>query len=1056
MTFGIECRKRLLRWRTQSCLLVKRSVYLLSFLLFLFGAFFISVSVSAQSEKIHYFDIPALPVNEALNKVSDISEVSFLVAYDLIDNIQSFPVKGYYSTQQVLNILLTDTGFEGDLSNNKVFLIKSIISASADKDSQLVPSTPPKVAPQFSPKRPILIENKVEHILVTGSYIKKRSYNDVGSPITVMNRDMIDADAPNGRLVDFLRFLPMNSGNFSGLSPGGDGGAQEGRLGAGTLDMRGLGGGATLVLLNGQRQAGFPLALDRRVDANSLVPSIMLNSLEILKDGASAVYGSDAVAGVVNFITRSHFEGVEVRLDGRGTYGATINPFDHYSSTLGLLVGSSKTRPMHVVAGFEYFNQDNLVFGEVAQVPVFTSQGASSFGNPGSYVVPVRDDVGTIVNNKTVADPFCQDVIDANISRDPNFSQSPTSLDEDANLCRITFPNQAFLLDEERWASRVEMQWQINENIHFTNSFSFSHSIATDIFNATAPVLNFPMIYGEHPNNPFIAVNSTGTQLFAQDNNNDGIADRGVNNQVILDPTGIAFNEDILFRGRPYSATNLGLVAADQEINTLRADFGFTGEIQDFSWLVGWNYSRQELIRRGPDSIFSEFQKALNGNAGPNNNVYFNPFGSSILNPQDANDPMLADSIKVMLYDNHVTEATTINGIVSGDLYDLSTGPLSAAFGFQLRTEKLTQNFDELKNISQVSFFGNGDVDFTASESVAALFFEVAVPIINSPHESFDISIAGRYENNLDTSSNTFNPKLTLHYRTHIYSLNASYATSFLAPSLFQTGGVTAQFANVDDPISGTSEQVSTRIIGNKELKDQDSSSFSFGVSLFPLDYFNISLGYWHFDFDNLIAASLTQTIVSANPYGPLVTRDESGIISLVERPFFNAGAIETDGVDFTLHYDIPTDILGHFRFAMQGTFLNKYNVQDERNGIVVDGVGSDNNGNIGTAMAKWRSNARVTWMRDKHSAIVTGRYYSDVERVRGSSQGVAKAKWVFDAQYSYLLAIKQRELLLTVGARNILNNEPNIVLTTDNQYFVGNYQDPAGRVLYASAKVTF
>ena len=106
--------------------------------------------------------------------------------------------------------------------------------------------------------------------------------------------------------------------------------------------------------------------------------------------------------------------------------------------------------------------------------------------------------------------------------------------------------------------------------------------------------------------------------------------------------------------------------------------------------------------------------------------------------------------------------------------------------------------------------------------------------------------------------------------------------------------------------------------------------------------------------------------------------------------------------------------------------------------------------------MAEWRTNARVIWRQDNHSSAVTARYYSDVERIRGSAQGIAEATWVFDAQYSYLFETKTADILVTLGARNILNNEPNIVLTTDNQYFVGTYQDPAGRVLYASAKVNF
>lgn len=1038
-------------------------------LLFFLSTYLVVYGANAETKRVHHFDIPSLPLNEALNRVSDISEASFLVDYDLVENKTSKPVNGQYTALQALNILLQGTGFQGELFDN-TFLIKPA-ALSTEEDNQSLSSEDENLLTKafaflFSEEE---ITNKekalagsdtspdtIEKISITGSYIKRKSYNDVGSPIDFVDRSLFDADAPNGRLVDALRFLPMNSGNFSGLAPGGDDGSQEGRLGAGTVDIRGLGGGATLILVNGQRQASFPLALDGRVDVNSLIPSIMLDSLEVLKDGASAVYGSDAVAGVVNFITRSDFEGLELRLDGRGTYGATVNPFDHYNSTLGLLYGSAKSRPMRVVAGFEYFKQDNLVFGEVEQVPLFTSQGASSFGNPGSYIVPERDESGTIIGNRTVADPFCQEVIDANISNDPNFSQTATSLDRKANLCRITFPNQAFLLDEERWSGRVESQWKMTTNLTFTNAFSATRSVAKDVFNATAPVLNFPVVAGEHPHNPFVAFDANGAQLFAQDANSDGIADRDENNSVILDPNGIAFNEDVLFRGRPYSATNYGVVAPEQILDTYRFESGFSGIIKDWSWDLGVNYSKQELTRRGPDSVFSEFQNALNGSGGPNNNLYFNPFGSSILNPNASNDPALVDSIQVMLFDHHQTEVKTIDGVMSGDTFQLPTGLLSTAFGFQIRQEKLIQDFDHLKNIGEVSFFGNGDLDFSASEKVTAWFFEAAIPLVNSDSGNLDISLAGRYENNSGTDSKTFNPKFSVHYRNDLFSINASYATSFLAPSLFQTGGVTAQFANVDDPVSGTSEQVSTRIIGNKELKDQESISTSFGVNITPTDNLIINLSYWNFEFDNLIAASLAQTIVTADPNGPLIHRNAAGIISLVERPFFNAGAIKTDGLDFKLNYELPNNSFGEFLLEAQGTLVNRYDLQDQNNGAIINGVGSDNNGNIGAAMAEWRANARLFWRHHNHSSIITVRYYSDVERIRGNAAGVAKASCVFDAQYSYLFDTSSAEVLLTLGARNIFNNEPNIVLTTDNQYFVGTYQDPAGRVLYANAKVNF
>lgn len=1032
-------------------------------------------SAKAGKNDVYDLNIPSQGIESALSLLAERTSAMLLFPYETVQLEKSNPVAGQCTLNEALSIMLQGTSLKGDLTEGGVITI----SQSANKvdgnkmkknkalkfSKKLIAATVLSVcgvgnlAAQESGSSEDTEQKKIlEEVVVTGSFIKRKSYNDAGSPIDILDRDDLDADAPSGRLVDILRFLPSNSGTGAGIVPGGDGGPQEGRLGGGTVDIRGLGGNATLVLLNGQRSTAFPLSEDGRVDVNSLVPGIFLERVEVLKDGASGVYGSDAVAGVVNFITRDKFEGFEFRADGRGTVGATVDAFDHNNQTIGLLFGTSASEKVHIVAGFEYFQQDNLVFGEVEQVPVFDVQGASSFGNPGSFVVPTRDALGAITGSQTVADPDCQAVVDANINADPNFSQTATSLDSAAGLCRITFPNQPFLLDEKRFSGRFQTTWEINDYIEFKQAFSYARTETEDIFNATTPVLNFPTVSGEHPANPFTAVDSNGNQLFAQDSDADGIADRDTNGNVIIDANGIAFNEDVLFRGRPYSATNFGLVAPKQEVETSRVEFGLNGEFRDWSWSLNWNTARQELIQRGPDSVISEFQAALDGEGGPGEDLFFNPFGSSLLGNSFANDPSLEEDISVILFDQHVSRTTTFDGVISGDLLELPAGPLATAFGFQVRNETLRQDFDQLKTIREVSFFGNGDVDFSASERVTAGFVEAGIPLLNSDAGTLDISLAGRFES-ISGGDTSFNPKVSFQFQNDKLSFKGSYATSFLSPSLFQTGGLRAQFDNVDDPISGTTEQVSTLITGNADLEDQESTSYSLGLVLRPTDNFLVELGYWDFEFENLVAAPTTQSIINDNPLGGLVERNTSGIITVINRPFFNAGSITTDGLDFKVEYAFDQTPYGNFAIQTQGTYVNSYDVQEQVGGPVIDGVGSDNNANIGSAIAEWRANARLSWDRGNHSSVITGRYYSDVERVRGDDRGVAEAELIFDAQYSYNLdrtwGDYDTNMVFTVGARNILNNEPNVVLTNDNQFFVGTFQDPSGRVLYASVKVS-
>ena len=1066
------------------------SVRRLCYVMFVCVTGFLMGASKADENSLYEFDIPSQEIESALSLLAEKTGVMLLFPYETVQLEKSNPVDGECTLNEALSTMLQGTSLTGDLTEGGVITISQ--NTNSVGQSKLNPNSAPEISkpldtaatlsvcgrakeaaqvavlavPEESQPQTEDVEGLLEEILVTGSFIKRKSYIEAGSPIDVLTRSDLDADAPTGRLVDILRFLPSNSGTGAGIVPGGDGGPQEGRLGGGTVDIRGLGGNATLVLLNGQRSTAFPLSVDGRVDVNSIVPSIFLERIEVLKDGASGVYGSDAVAGVVNFITRDKFEGFEFRADGRGTVGATVDSFDHHNQTLGILFGSSASETVHVVAGLEYFNQDNLVFGEVQQVPVFDVLGASSFGNPGSFRVPIRDqfgqlqfsDTGALIDER-VADPACQAVIDANISADPNFSQTATSLDAANNFCRTTFPNQPFLLDEERLSGRFQATWDITDSLEFKQAFSYARTDTVDVFQATTPVLNFPTVPGENPGNPFRAVDGNGNPIFARDLNGDGVADRDANGLVIVDPNGIAFNEDVLFRGRPFSSTNFGLASPEQELETSRVEIGFKGDFRGWSWNANWNTARQELIRRGPDSVSSALQAALNGQGGDNGDLFLNPFGSALLDPNFVIDPDLVRDIQVILFDRHVSRSTTFDALATGELLQLPAGPLSTAFGVQIRTETLSQDFDQLKTIREVSFFGNGDVDFTARETVTAAFLEAGIPLLDSEAGTFDVSLAGRIES-ISGGESSFNPKFSFQYSNELMDFRASYATSFLSPSLFQTGGITSQFDLITDPISGQSEQVSALILGNQELKDQESTSFSLGFTLRPVNGLSIELGYWSFEFEDLVAAPTTQSILDADPLGPLIERNSSGTISTINRPFFNAGSIESDGVDFNIDYDLGETAYGRFSLQTQGVFVNSYDVQEQVGGEVINGVGSDNNANIGSAIAEWRSNSRLNWYRGNHSSVITARYFSDVDRVRGSSSGVAERQLTFDAQYSYsvsrLIAANDADIVFTIGARNIFNDEPNIVLTNDNQFFVGTFQDPSGRVLYGSVKVGF
>ncbi len=252
-------------------------------------------------------------------------------------------------------------------------------------------------------------ETRIEEVVVTGSYIKRLSQEDSISPITNMGREEINA---TGILTgqELMRWLPSNTGSENQA----DALTQGGTPGTANINLRGLGLGSTLVLINGRRQTVSSATAnggDTFVDINSLMPMIMLQNIEILKDGAAALYGSDAVAGVANYKTRDNFEGIEIRAD----YQATEDNDGHDDQEISLLFGTGNEQSS-IVAGFSYFKRDELQLLE-RDLPRKTT---STFGNPGSYVVlgaPVAGSPPAAPPPGFTPDPNCLDATGTGTAR---------------------------------------------------------------------------------------------------------------------------------------------------------------------------------------------------------------------------------------------------------------------------------------------------------------------------------------------------------------------------------------------------------------------------------------------------------------------------------------------------------------------------------------------------------------------------------------------------------------------------------------------------------------
>ncbi len=329
-------------------------------------------------------------------------------------------------------------------------------------------------------------------------------------------------------------------------------------------NLRGLGPAATLILLDGQRTTQVPDNADNVVDVNTLVPTIMIERIEVVKDGASAIYGSDAVAGVVNFITKDKFDGFEI--NGRIDQFTFSNDGDR---RLELLFGSSVGDRGHFVVSASYLDQDPMLLRD--DIPslageAYDARWSSPTSYPGVFSVPTRNAAGVLTTTRrTVADPLCGQIegafpssgrlIDGIAERLPNATG--------ATQCRFHFyPEGAAQADIRQFQTFGKFTYDILDTVKFDASMAYTTTRVLTFFTSGATA-SFPnlIVPGHNPGNIFRAVNSAGVPLYAVSSgvsagfSRDGaevfLPTRNASGAVVLtaDPTnpasGIPFYEDV-------------------------------------------------------------------------------------------------------------------------------------------------------------------------------------------------------------------------------------------------------------------------------------------------------------------------------------------------------------------------------------------------------------------------------------------------------------------------------------------------------------------------------
>jgi outer membrane receptor protein involved in Fe transport len=905
---------------------------------------------------------------------------------------------------------------------------------------------------------PAAAQDQIEEVIVTGSYIRRPSQFDSPSPLVNVTSDDLAATGANdiGRV---LEDLTINTGSQN--NP--DAFTQNFTTGTSNINLRGLGVSSTLILLNGRRQTQSAVTTDRGenfVDTSSLPPMIAFERIEILKDGATALYGSEAVAGVANFITRADFVGFDLEL---GLQGNDKHPQQDVELSGVWGVGEGDT---HVLVAFSHLDREPLTTYERRLSG--PTDDLSQAGNPGSFLVPslpgnpAYRSVWTAAfdsNRNGVADfveptlglpavPGAQPPVFADQNCTAIAAQDPKVVPAIAasvpspigaipiGLCQFDFGGfYSIVPEEQRSSAFVEVRHAFGDTLEGRLEVHVADNEALRNNSPSFPFAAFPTVAANHPDNPY--------------------------------------GSDVRFIGRIIGAGGVPIESV-HDSDTYRVAASLAGTLNSvWGWDIGLQHSENDFFVLAPDVLVDRFNNAIRGFGGEGCNpttgtrgvapcVYFNPFGSALTGTGTRNSAALLNYlVGFESFDAH-SELTSLEGYVTRELGELGGGFAGIAIGAQYRGDELTYDYDANANRDNFLFLV-GNPDFGDDRDVEAVFVELALPF----SEALNLQLAGRYESYGDGVDST-DPKATLLWRPTLdFSLRASVGTSFRAPSLFQAFGTQTTLGELIDPNVGSPQFFPVRTRPNPSgatLSPEEADVLNVGVTFSPGEAWEIGVDYWSFDYTNVIIAQNAQALLNAAAQGNAQARAQvirdpaSGLLVRVDSFYANASSLETDGLDLRVTRELTLRGGGSLTVGTDATFISSYDLQDPQAGAI-DGAGRRNFANFGTSTPEWKANAFVTWQTERHAINAFVRYidsYVDDEVDLGQSAAFFRqidSQVTVDAQYTLTLRA-ERAPKLTFGAINLTDEDPPRVRTSGG--YDSKVHDPRGRMLYAKALFRF
>jgi iron complex outermembrane recepter protein len=860
----------------------------------------------------------------------------------------------------------------------------------------------------------MLEPQKLEKVEITGSSIK-RINAETALPVQTLRRDDIDKSGVT-TAAELLRNIAASSANLGdGASITDNTGGQRGFNGA---NLRGIGVSSTLVLLNGRRLANFASPGDSAgVDLNS-IPAGAIQRVEVLKDGASAIYGTDAIGGVINFITRQDYRGIDLSA--------------YYSDTEE---GGAGKQTVTISGGLGDISSDKF--------NVFATLDLQKL------------DALRSTERRFIQDRPLVDTVPYYLSSRPypgNIRLSGTGSTRSAQLAAINAAGYRF--NGQPYTQRT------------VNLFAPGCNPPASVYAPTQigaeacgyDYMSDTEIYPDSEKVSFLSrgvLDLGGQQLFAE------VLLARAETTYVLSPnpttiSGVNWTSINGFLPRPvthgstfelrFRASELGNRTNEVTSEANRVVLGTNGSFGEWDYTLAGSHAVNKVSDRYVNGYFKFNETAAAVRAGQ-----INPFG-----PSPASSQELIRSLRI---DDEARKSQgSTSGIdlkITGVLGQLDGGDLGVAFGAELRREE--QKFTPSALLVSNNIGGDRDSSGTSPALVATQYDRKIASIygeLNAPvTKELEIQAALRGDKYEGVGS-TINPKLGVRYQpTKELVIRGSAGTGFRAPSfseLYRPTSYGTSPAFLYDAVYDAFDQYPTEKLSNPDLKPEKSKQFSAGIVFSPVRDGLFSVDYWRIEKTDVIS-DLSGKIILENPqrYAAYIKRASDDYPTLVLKKE-NQGGLKTSGVDLEARWRGATTDIGRFGFNFSGTYVIEYQRQfGQAEGFI------ENAGRFlqDQTIQRWRHRVSADWDLGPVGVTLGNSFFSshtDDSYLPDTEPRKVKAYSLWDLSANWKAT---KQLNLRAGVQNLFNTDP--PFSNQSYYFLSTYDptytDPKGRNFFVS-----